>query len=232
MAFAPRIVESGNAAAVAGLLARRTRNDPRLVGRVARIVERVKRHGDRAVIDYARQFDKLTGPIEVSRAEMHAAARLVPREVRRAIAAAAANIRQVATRQLPRPWTLRPAPGVRIVQRVLALDRVGCYVPGGRYPLPSSLLMTAIPARAAGVREIIAVCPRPDATILFAARQRRSPTAPGRFHPSTRSSAQATPMSQPRSRSSPPTARSTSMPDRVRSRSCRRRDVRHGSQPI
>ena len=171
MAFAPRIVESGNAAAVDGLLARRTRNDPRLVGRVARIVERVKRHGDRAVIDYARQFDKLTGPIEVSRAEMHAAARLVPREVRRAIAAAAANIRQVATRQLPRPWTLRPAPGVRIVQRVLALDRVGCYVPGGRYPLPSSLLMTAIPARAAGVREIIAVCPRPDATILFAARQ-------------------------------------------------------------
>ena len=60
---------------------------------------------------------------------------------------------------------------MRIVQRVLALDRVGCYVPGGRYPLPSSLLMTAIPARAAGVREIIAVCPRPDATILFAARQ-------------------------------------------------------------
>jgi histidinol dehydrogenase len=58
---------------------------------------------------------------------------------------------------------------VTITQRVTPLERVGCYVPGGRYPLPSSLLMTAIPARAAGVREVLAVCPRPDATVMYAA---------------------------------------------------------------
>ena len=66
---------------------------------------------------------------------------------------------------------MSPSPGVRITQRVTPLDRVGCYVPGGRYPLPSSLLMTAIPAIVAGVREVIAVCPRPDATVMFAARE-------------------------------------------------------------
>jgi histidinol dehydrogenase len=171
MAFHPRIIESENQAAVARLLTRRRRHDRELVERVARIIDRVKRYGDSAVRDYARQFDRLSGPIAVTTAEMSAASRQVPPDVRRAIAAAAANIRRVAIRQLPQPWTMRPARGVRIDQRVLPLDRVGCYVPGGRYPLPSSLLMTAIPARAAGVREIVAVCPRPDATIMYAARQ-------------------------------------------------------------
>lgn len=171
MAFHPRIIESGNQAAVARLLTRRRRHDRELVERVARIIDRVKRDGDTAVRNYARQFDRLSGPIAVTAAEMSAASRQVPPDVRRAIAAAAANIRRVAIRQLPQPWTVRPARGVRIDQRVLPLDRVGCYVPGGRYPLPSSLLMTAIPARAAGVREIVAVCPRPDATIMYAARQ-------------------------------------------------------------
>jgi histidinol dehydrogenase len=75
----------------------------------------------------------------------------------------------VARRQVPRGWRARVAPGVTVEQRVVPLDRVGCYVPGGRYPLPSSLLMTAIPAAAAGVGEIIAVCPRPDATVMCAA---------------------------------------------------------------
>lgn len=169
MAFTPRIIESGNEPAVIRLLARRHRRDRELVDRVSRIIDRVRRGGDAAVKDYARQFDQLTAPLEVSAAEISRAARQVPRDVQRAIAAAAANIRRVALRQLPQPWTVRPVPGVRITQRVLPLDRVGCYVPGGRYPLPSSLLMTAIPARAAGVRDIIAVCPRPDATIMFAA---------------------------------------------------------------
>jgi histidinol dehydrogenase len=89
--------------------------------------------------------------------------------VRKAIALAAKNIRAVASRQVPRSWRMSTVPGVRIEQRVIPLDRVGCYVPGGRYPLPSSLLMTAIPARTAGVREVIAVCPRPDATVMSAA---------------------------------------------------------------
>jgi histidinol dehydrogenase len=75
----------------------------------------------------------------------------------------------VAKRQLPKRWRAAVAPGVQIEQRVEPLDRVGCYVPGGRFPLPSSLLMTAVPARIAGVREIVAVCPRPEPAVLAAA---------------------------------------------------------------
>ncbi len=82
---------------------------------------------------------------------------------------ASRNIRKIAEKQRPRTWTASPVPGVTIRQRVLPLDRVGCYVPGGRYPLPSSLLMTAIPARVAGVPDVIAVCPRPDPTVMYAA---------------------------------------------------------------
>jgi histidinol dehydrogenase len=75
----------------------------------------------------------------------------------------------VARAQLPPTWTLTVAPGVKVSQRVTPLERVGCYVPGGRYPLPSSLLMAAVTARAAGVPEVIVACPRPDATVLAAA---------------------------------------------------------------
>ena len=99
---------------------------------------------------------------------VRAAASLQP-EVWSAIRLAAKHIARVSARQVPKGWTMSPAPGVRIRQRVLPLDRVGCYVPGGRYPLPSSLLMTAIPASIAGVREVVAVCPRVDRTVMAAA---------------------------------------------------------------
>jgi histidinol dehydrogenase len=97
------------------------------------------------------------------------AARTVPAPVRAAIKAAARNIRAVAKRQVPRGWRAAVSSGVTVEQRVVPLDRVGCYVPGGRYPLPSSLLMTAIPAAAAGVADVIAVCPRPEPVVLAAA---------------------------------------------------------------
>lgn len=170
MAFQVRIIDSADERRVGRLLQRRPRQNTGVMRQVARIVADVQRRGDAAVIEYARRLDQLTQPIEVTRDEMLAAERQVPPSVRRAISLAATNIRRVAVRQLPQPWSLRPAEGIRISQRVLPLDRVGCYVPGGRYPLPSSLLMTATPARVAGVKEIIAVCPRPDATIMFAAR--------------------------------------------------------------
>ena len=170
MAFQARIIDSADERQVRRLLERRTRENTALMRRVARIVEDVQHRGDPAVMDYARRFDRLTQPLEVSGAEMLAAERQLPRSVRRAISLAVTNIRRVASRQLPQSWSVRPTDGIRISQRVLPLDRVGCYVPGGRYPLPSSLLMTATPARVAGVKEIIAVCPRPDATIMFAAR--------------------------------------------------------------
>src|SRR4029079_14968779 len=86
-----------------------------------------------------------------------------------AIRVAARNIRAVAKRQVPRTWRVTVTTGVRVEQRVVPLDRVGCYVPGGRYPLPSSLLMTAIPAVTAGVSEVFAVCPRPEPTVMCAA---------------------------------------------------------------
>ena len=137
--------------------------------RVAEIVSAVRGDGDRALTRYARELDGLTGSIEVSRDEMRRAAREVPASVRAAIRVAARNIRTVAKRQVPRGWRARVASGVTVEQRVVPLDRVGCYVPAGRYPLPSSLLMTAIPAAAAGVAEVVAVCPRPAPVVMAAA---------------------------------------------------------------
>jgi len=170
MGFHVRIIESSRERSVDALLARRSRDQRAVTRRVAQIVDRVRRDGDSALIGFARRFDKLTSPLEVTGDEISAAARTLTKDVRRAIESAATNIRTIARRQLPRQWASQPVPGVHISQRVLPLDRVGCYVPGGRYPLPSSLLMTAIPAHVAGVGQIVAVCPRPDATILHAAR--------------------------------------------------------------
>ena len=130
----------------------------------------VRRGGDRALLRYARALDGLRGPAEVSRNEMREAAATVPKAIRAAVKTAAAHIRAVARRQVPKGWRVRVAPGVTVEQRVVPLDRVGCYVPGGRYPLPSSLLMTAIPATAAGVRDVVAVCPRPEPVVMAAAR--------------------------------------------------------------
>ena len=166
-----RIVRSSDRKAVAELLDRRPARNAAVERAVAAIVARVRRDGDRALLAYARRFDRLDRDMEVTAREMRAAARALDAPTRRAITEAARNIRRVSARQIPRPWTVAPAAGVRISQRVLPLDSVGCYVPGGRYPLPSSLLMTAIPAVTAGVREVVAVCPRPDATVMFAASQ-------------------------------------------------------------
>jgi histidinol dehydrogenase len=163
------ILDATDAAAMAALLDRTPRRDAALERRVAHIVSTVRRGGDRALLAYARKFDRLRGPIDIAWEEMRDAATAVSSEVRTAIRAAARNIRHVARRQVPRSWTTAPVAGVTIEQRVTPLDRVGCYVPGGRYPLPSSLLMTVIPARVAGVREIIVACPRPDATVMCAA---------------------------------------------------------------
>ena len=121
------------------------------------------------MVAFARRFDGLAKPVEVSREEIEEGASEVPMEVRRAIRVAARHIRTVARRQVPRSWSVSPVKGVSISQRAVPLETVGCYVPGGRYPLPSSLLMTAVPARVAGVRSIIAACPRPAPVVMAAA---------------------------------------------------------------
>ena len=164
-----RIINSTNSRAVAALLDRRPRRDAAVERRVKQIIEGVRTQGDTALRVFARRLDTVDGQLEIPAAEMERAASAVPPEVKRAIRLAARHIRRVAAAQLPRDRSVSPMAGVQIHQRVTPLDRVGCYVPGGRHPLPSSLLMTAIPARVAGVPEIVVACPRPDAVVLFAA---------------------------------------------------------------
>jgi len=164
-----RIVEASDTAAVRDLLWPDRDRDGETEQRVAAIVSDVRRDGEAALLRYAREFDRLDEALEVSRNEMQAAAKTVAPAVRRAIRVAARNIRAVAKKQVPRGWRMRVGPGITVEQRVVPLERVGCYVPGGRYPLPSTLLMTAIPAAAAGVKEVIVACPKPDAVVMAAA---------------------------------------------------------------
>ena len=164
-----RIIDAEDREGVAALLSAARVRDAATDRRVARIVADVRSGGDAALLRYARKLDNLEGGLEIPHSEIRAQAAQVPASVRAAIKSAAKHIRAVARKQVPKGWLLQVAPGVTVEQRVTPLDRVGCYVPGGRYPLPSSLLMTAIPARAAGVREIIVVCPRPEPVVLAAA---------------------------------------------------------------
>ena len=165
------IVRSSDTDRVNALLAPR-RGDTRPVERtVARIVEAVRREGDAAVRRYASELDGLRGAMELPANEVARRAKKASPAVRKALRVAARHIARVAAAQMPGSFRVRVAAGVTVEQRVRPLDRVGCYVPGGRYPLPSTLLMTAVPARVAGVPEIIVVCPRPDATVCAAARQ-------------------------------------------------------------
>jgi histidinol dehydrogenase len=164
-----RIVQSTDRRAIAELLSATRIRDRATERKASAIVESVRRGGDAALLRLAKQFDGLTGRIEVPRSTWEREAKSLPPAVRRAIKASARHIRSVAKRQVPKGWRHTVAPGVAVEQRVVPLSRVGCYVPAGRYPLPSSLLMTAIPARAAGVKDVIVCCPRPDAAVFAAA---------------------------------------------------------------
>ena len=138
----------------------------------ARIVNDVRQRGDVAVREWATRLDGLgRAPFAVSPREIDRGWRDTPADVKRAIRLAIRNVRAVAEAQVPRPFTVRPLPGVRIDSRVAPLARVGCYVPGGRYPLPSTVIMTVVPARVAGVGEVIVACPKPSAVVLCAAKE-------------------------------------------------------------
>jgi histidinol dehydrogenase len=164
-----KIIHAGDGKALEALLTRDRHADGTFDRRVRGIVERVRAGGDRVLLGFARRFDHVEAPLEVSAEDMREQASRVDPEVRRAIRRAAQHIARVASRQVPRRASVTVAPGVLVEQRVEPLARVGCYVPGGRFPLPSSLLMTAVPARVAGVQEIIAVCPRPAPAVMAAA---------------------------------------------------------------
>ena len=166
-----KIYTSSNHRAVDRLIKKRKGSSLQFQRRVHAILAGVRTGGDRALLKYARRFDGLKQPVELTSEEIQKGADLVSKDVRAAIRTAARHIKRIARKQVTRGWTISVVPGVQVEQRVTPLDRVGCYVPGGRYPLPSSLLMTALPARIAGVREIIVACPRPEPSVLEAARE-------------------------------------------------------------
>jgi histidinol dehydrogenase len=138
---------------------------------VQEILAAVRKHGDMAVRGYSARFDALADdqPLLVSREEMQAAWDATSEELKAAMRLAQANIRNFAERQLPRAFSFRPAEGMEVGQIVRPLSAVGCYVPGGRYPLPSTLLMTVTPAQVAGVARIVVCSPKPAQETLAAA---------------------------------------------------------------
>ena len=138
---------------------------------VKRIVADVRKQGDRALLRYAAQFDGLAGAdvLRVTPNEMAAAWDGLTPAMRKALTTAADQIRAFAVAQLPASWSESPIPGLTTGQLVRPLGSVGCYVPSGRHPLPSTLLMTAIPAQVAGVERIAVVSPKPAPETLAAA---------------------------------------------------------------
>jgi len=134
------------------------------------ILEAVRKQGDKALLEYARQLDGLDrNSVAVEPSELAAARRRLSGEFREAVIEAAANIREFARLQLPETKSRSIAPGLRVGQIVRPLDTVAAYIPGGRYPLPSTLMMTVIPAQVAGVKTICACSPRPALETLGAA---------------------------------------------------------------
>jgi histidinol dehydrogenase len=152
---------------------RRRRGVDRVAERAAmRIIQDVQRRGDAALFYWTRRFDGLKlqrSSIWVRRDELRNASRKVSATFLGAVDHAARNIRAVARRQKPQEWALHLEPGVRVTQRVQPIERVGCYLPGGRFSLVSTLLMTAIPAQEAGVPHIVITSPQPSDELLAAA---------------------------------------------------------------
>jgi histidinol dehydrogenase len=138
---------------------------------VKRIVADVRKRGDRALLRYAAQFDGLSdaSALRVTTEEMAAAWEAADPALRHALTTAADQIRAFAVCQLPASWSETPIPGLTTGQLVRPLGSVGCYVPSGRHPLPSTLLMTVIPAQVAGVPCIAVVSPKPALETLAAA---------------------------------------------------------------
>lgn len=167
-----RILENSQQVRLVKALAQRGATDLAAVEPVVRrIIRKVRRSGDRAVRRYAARWDGLRKgePLRVPEDEMREAWEQTAPELQAAIKHAAENIRRYAEWQKPEEWRREIEPGVTVGQLVRPLDSVGCYVPGGRYPLPSTVLMTVIPAQVAGVKHIRVASPRPAQATLAAA---------------------------------------------------------------
>jgi histidinol dehydrogenase len=138
----------------------------------ARIIADVRRRGDAALFAWAKKLDGADlrrDGVWISRREMASAATNVSGEFLRAVKHAARNVQRVADKQLPRPWTIEVEPRVKIGQIVRPIQTIGCYIPGGRHALISTMVMTVVPAKVAGVERVVVVCPRPNPELLAAA---------------------------------------------------------------
>ncbi len=154
------------------LLRARQEHDAEAEGIALKIVGDVRRRGDAALSAWVKKLDGIDLHREslwISGGEISAARKQVSRDFLRALEHAARNVRRVAEKQLPKPWTMEVEPGVKVGQVVRPIDAIGCYIPGGRFALVSTMVMTVVPAKVAGVRHIQVVCPRPNAALLAAA---------------------------------------------------------------
>lgn len=169
--------EAGFEAAFTALLDRAPESAPDVAARTAEIVEAIRLRGDAALVEYTSRFDRraLAGAaeLELPKAALQAAWEGLAPTLKQALEAAAARIRAYAERQKIAEWSFEDEHGNTLGQRVTALDRAGLYVPGGKAAYPSSVLMNAIPAKVAGVGELVMVTPTPggeaNATVLAAA---------------------------------------------------------------
>ncbi|MGC2389748.1 MAG: histidinol dehydrogenase [Candidatus Acidiferrum sp.] len=160
------------AAVEKNLLRARHERDRKAETIAANIIADVRKRGDSALFEYTKKFDRVDlrpANVWISQREIAAARKRVSAAFLRALQHAAHNIRRVAKKQLPRPWTLDVESGVKISQRVSPIDSIGCYIPGGRFALVSTMLMTVLPAQVAGVENITVVCPHPNDALLAAA---------------------------------------------------------------
>jgi histidinol dehydrogenase len=154
-----RILESKDAAK---LLRRRAARMSEAEQTVKPILEDVRKKGDKALLAYARKFDGLKRKtVAVPREELAAAAGRLGAEFRKAVKTSAANVRAYAKLQMPQSKRMEPAPGLKLSQIVRPLETVAAYIPAGRYPLPSTVIMTVVPAVAAGVENILVCAPKP-----------------------------------------------------------------------
>lgn len=154
------------------LLSRRAQLDGEAHSVAAEIVADVRKRGDAALFAWTKKLDG-TDPAKtgvwISQKEIRAAGKNVSPAFVMAIRKAVENVRHVAEKQLPQPWTVETVAGVKIRQLVRPIDSIGCYIPGGRFSLVSTLVMTVVPAKVAGIPRIVAVCPHPNPELLAAA---------------------------------------------------------------
>jgi histidinol dehydrogenase len=165
--------QAGFDAKLAALTRYEAAQDARVSSVVRAIIAAVRKRGDAAVLAYTRRFDRVrvasVAKLEIGRKEMRSALESLPASQARSLRQAAVRIRRFHQRQLSRSWKFAESDGTQLGQIVTPLERVGIYVPGGKAAYPSSVLMNAIPAKVAGVPEVVMVSPNPNPLVLAAA---------------------------------------------------------------